>query len=252
MNLCINAKDAMEDAGKLRIKAENVLFDENSVRMDINAKIGPYVCITVQDTGTGIPPSIMDRIFEPFFTTKKPGVGTGLGLPTSLGIVKSHGGFFQVESEVGQGATFKVYLPAIQSAEGLETAPSDEGLSRGQGEMILIVDDEEPIRQVTKAILEENGYSTIDAKNGSEAITVFQQHKGIELVLIDMMMPVMDGQTCIRALREIDPGVKIVGVSGLIRNEKRMNTKIAANAFITKPYTAEQLLKTIKQVITGT
>ena len=137
------------------------------------AKVGPYIVITVSDTGTGIPPEIMDRIFEPFFTTKEHGKGTGLGLSTSLGIVKSHGGFINVYSEVGKGTAFKVYLPAITTTETLKAEEQQLELPAGHGESILVVDDEDQIREITKSILETHGYKVITANDGKEAIALY-------------------------------------------------------------------------------
>jgi two-component system cell cycle sensor histidine kinase/response regulator CckA len=141
--------------------------------MNIDAKAGPYVAITVSDTGTGIPPKIMDRIFEPFFTTKEPGKGTGLGLSTAFGIVRSHGGFMHVYSEVGRGTRFRVYLPAIETAEVKKEEESGGELPSGNGEMILVVDDEASIREVTRATLEAYGYRVITTNDGAEAIALF-------------------------------------------------------------------------------
>ncbi|MDL5504005.1 MAG: response regulator, partial [Candidatus Methanoperedens sp.] len=207
--------------------------------------------INISDTGTGIPPEIMDRIFDPFFTTKEQGKGTGLGLSTVLTIVKSHGGFIDVQSEVGRGTSFKVYLPAIAAVQTRDgDAPAPEFQS-GHGESILIVDDEASILDVTTATLEQNGYRVLTAGDGVEAISLFVQNwEEIKAVLMDMMMPVMDGPACIHALRKINPEVKIIGVSGLTEKSKLEKTaNIRVQAFLTKPYTVDMLLKTIREVI---
>jgi CheY-like chemotaxis protein len=250
MNLCVNARDVMPDGGILRISAENLLIDEDYAHINIDAKVGPYIIITVTDTGIGIPPHILDRIFEPFFTTKEPGKGTGLGLSTALGIVKSHGGFITVYSEVGKGTAFKVYLPAITTTETLKAQKRQHELPVGHGESILVVDDEDQIREMTKKTLETHGYRAITANDGKEAISLYKQNKEeIKLVLMDMMMPVMDGSVSIRELRKANPEVKIIAVSGLTEKDKIEKVDdIQVNAFLAKPYTTEKLLNTIHEV----
>ncbi|UKO98806.1 hybrid sensor histidine kinase/response regulator [Nostoc sp. UHCC 0870] len=248
MNLCVNARDAMPNGGMLHIVAENFLIDENYTRMNLDAKIGPYVVVTVTDTGTGISSEILDRIFEPFFTTKEISKGTGLGLSTVLGIIKSHGGFINVNTEAGKGTQFKVYLPAQEAKETIEVA--DLKLPPGNGELILVVDDEAAIRDITKTSLESHNYKAITANDGIEAIALYVEYQeDISLVLTDMIMPSMDGLTTIRTLQKINPQVKIIAVSGLVTNDKvsaANNTGI--QAFLSKPYTTNQLLQTISTV----
>jgi hypothetical protein len=242
----------MPNGGKLSIYAENLLIDENYAKMNIEAKVGPYILITVSDTGTGIPPGIIDRIFEPFFTTKEPGKGTGLGLSTAFGIVKDHGGFIHVYSEVGKGTRFRIYLPAHETSETQKAGDKQrEELPLGHGELILVVDDEASIREITRSTLETYGYKVITANDGVEALALYAlKREEIRVVLMDMVMPIMDGTASIRALRKIDPQVKIVAASGL--ND---NSRIAAvdskdiDIFLSKPYTSETLLKTIHEVI---
>ncbi|PMB22958.1 hybrid sensor histidine kinase/response regulator [Fischerella thermalis CCMEE 5319] len=251
MNLCVNARDAMPNGGTLTICAENFLVDENYARMHLDAKVGAYVAITVADTGVGIAPEIIDRIFEPFYTTKEFGKGTGLGLSTVLGIVKSHGGFVSVYSEIGKGSQFKVFLPAQQTPESLEE-PEKE-LPTGNGELILVVDDEDSIRDITKTSLETHNYKAITASDGIEAIALYAEHRDeISVVLTDMLMPSMDGLTTIRTLKKINPNVKIIAVSGLASTEKvNAAADIGVKAFLSKPYTAKQLLQTIGVVKSG-
>jgi PAS domain S-box-containing protein len=249
MNFCVNARDAMPDGGILRILAENLLIDEDYAHINIDAKVGPYIIITVSDTGTGIPPGILDRIFEPFFTTKEHGKGTGLGLSTALGIVKSHGGFITVYTEVGKGTAFKVYLPAITTNETLKAQEHQRELPGGHGELILVVDDEDQIREMTKKTLETHGYRVITANDGKAAIELYTKNRDdIKLVLMDMMMPVMDGSVSIRELRKAYPEVKIIAVSGLTQKDKIAEVEIQVQAFLAKPYTAEKLLNTIHEV----
>lgn len=248
MNLCVNARDAMPNGGTLKISAENFLVDENYARMHIDAKVGAYVVITVHDTGIGIRPEISDRIFEPFFTTKELGKGTGLGLSTVLGIVKSHGGFINVYSEEGRGSQFKVYLPAQDATEIIEE--QEIGLPQGNSELILVVDDEPAIRDITKTSLESHNYRAITACDGIEAIALYVEHRDeICLVLTDMVMPTMDGFTTIRTLQKINPDVKIIAVSGLAASDKvNAAYDMGIKAFLSKPFTANQLLQTINTV----
>ncbi|HEY9833658.1 MAG TPA: response regulator [Stenomitos sp.] len=249
MNLCVNARDALPDGGTLSISAQNLFLDEQSARMNIEAKAGSYIVITISDTGTGIPSEILDRIFEPFFTTKEVGKGTGLGLSTVIGIVKSHGGFVNVVSKLGQGTKFEVYLPALQETSIPTTEDSD--MPRGHGELILVVDDEAAIRQITQTSLETYSYKVLTASDGIEALAVYAQHKeNINVVLIDMMMPVMDGPTTIRTLRRMNPEGKIVAVTGLVSDDKLAQARhLGVHTFLYKPYTAKELLKTLDAVL---
>ncbi len=249
MNLCVNARDAMPDGGILSISAKNLFLDEHYARMNIDAKVGPYIFISVSDTGMGIPTEILDRIFEPFFTTKEVGKGTGLGLSTVMGIVKSHGGLINVSSKLGKGTKFEVYLPALNETQ---TPPvEDLELPLGQGELILVVDDEPAIRQITRTSLETHAYRVLTASDGIEAVALYAQHKAeISLVLIDMMMPNMDGSTTIRTLRKMEPQVKVVAVSGLVANDKLAQVAtLGVKTFLSKPYTTQELLNTISGVL---
>ena len=249
MNLVVNARDAMPDGGTLSICAENLFIDENYARMNLNASVGSYSVITVSDTGTGIPPEILERIFEPFFTTKEVGKGTGLGLSTVRGIIKSHGGFVNVESSVGQGTQFKVYLPAV---EGIQKQQAEDlELPEGHEELILVVDDEAAIREITKTSFLNYNYKVLVANDGIEALALYAQHKAeISVVLMDMMMPNMDGPTTIRMLQKMNPQIKIVAVSGLASNEKIAEAAgVGVKAFLSKPYSAQELLKTLSVVL---
>ncbi|MBD1920102.1 response regulator [Microcoleus sp. FACHB-831] len=250
MNLCVNARDAMPVGGTISICAENLIVDQNYARMNIEAKVGAYIVLTVSDTGTGMPKDILDRIFEPFFTTKEIGKGTGLGLSTVLGIVKSHGGFIKVTSDVGRGTQFKVYLPAVEATE--TQYREDLELPKGNGELVLVVDDEVAICEVTKTSLETYGYRVLTASDGIEAIATYAQKKSdISVVLLDMMMPSMDGATTIRTLQKINPYVKIIAISGITANEKiAKNAGSTVKTFLSKPYTSKKLLKTINLVLT--
>jgi PAS domain S-box-containing protein len=248
MNLCVNARDAMPGGGTLTISTEEIFVDENYAQMHLDATVGNYVAITVSDTGVGIDPEIVDRIFEPFFTTKDLSKGTGLGLSTVMGIVKSYSGFINVNSEVGKGTKITVYLPAQGQREASERNEAE--LLGGEGELILIVDDEPSIRDITKTSLENSNYQAITASDGVEAIALYAQlQEKICIVLTDMVMPAMDGITTIRTLQKINPTVKIIAVSGLISHDKvNTATEIGVKAFLSKPFTAKQLLQTIGTV----
>jgi CheY-like chemotaxis protein len=228
---------------------ENISIDESYARMTLEAHPGPYILITITDTGTGIAPELLERIFDPFFTTKEVGKGTGLGLSTVLGIVKSHGGFIQVTSEIGKGTQFKVYLPAIEQPE--DQPADDSVLPLGQNELILIVEDETSIQQVTKISLETSRYRTLLASDGIEAVALFAEHGNeIDLILIDMMMASMDGLATMQTLQRMNPDVKMIAMSGLVtENLVSSMMKAGAQAFLPKPFTTQELLVTLNQVL---
>ncbi|HAX75689.1 MAG TPA: histidine kinase [Cyanobacteria bacterium UBA11372] len=250
MNLLVNARDAMPNGGSLTISAENRYLDENYAAMNLEAGEGYYVMITISDTGSGIPPELLERIFDPFFTTKEVGKGTGLGLATVIGIVKNHGGFVKVYSEMGNGTQFQVYLPA---SEGILSQPIiEEELPIGNGELILIVDDEPTIRQIAKTSLEKYNYRTLFASDGIEALSLYGKHqKEISVVLIDMMMPNLDGLTTIRAMQVMNPQVKAIATSGLASNSQ-LALAVNVKKFLLKPYTLKDLLNALHEVISTT
>ncbi|MEH2408838.1 hybrid sensor histidine kinase/response regulator [Nostoc sp.] len=249
MNLCVNARDAMANGGSLSISGENLLIDQNYARRNLEAKEGSYTVITVSDTGVGIPKEILDRIFEPFFTTKDVGQGTGLGLSTVLGIIKSHGGFVNVYSERGSGTSFKVYLPAVG---GMETfSPEDLPPQTGNGELILVVDDETAIQEITRTSLETHNYKTLIASDGIEAIALYAKNMDkISVVLMDIMLPSLDGLTAIRTLQKINPQVRIIASSGLMSDNKLSAVAaIGVNTFLSKPYTVNELLLSLQKIL---
>jgi len=249
LNLCVNARDAMPNGGTLTIKTENCVADEHYVAMNHQAKLGSYVAISVTDVGMGIPGDIIDSIFEPFFTTKEVGKGTGLGLSSVKAIVKNHGGFINVYSEIGRGSTFKVYLPAQAAAgEAPVERNADDPLPRGAGETVLVVDDETSILSITSETLQAFGYNVLTASNGAEAVALYAQKKDtISSILTDLSMPVMDGRATIYALLKINPKAKIIAMSGMDENESVAKASVAGiKHFISKPYTAATLLKTLR------
>jgi len=251
MNLCVNARDAMPNGGALTIEAENQTLDEIYAGMLKGASPGKYVVITITDTGHGIPPEIIDRIFDPFFTTKEPGHGTGLGLATVQGIVTGHDGFITVENQPGLGTKFKIYLPAHEAASRKEVEERQGEIPLGNGEMILVIDDEAAIREMTRTTLERFGYRALTADNGATALGIFASHKEeIGVVITDMMMPVMDGPVTIRALQKLNPQVRIIASSGLTESIEAADLdRLGVKTFLTKPYDAKTLLKTVAQAL---
>ena len=227
------------------------MLDEHYAKMNVDAKPGPYMTISVSDTGTGIKPELLEKIFEPFFTTKEPGKGTGLGLSTVYSIAKSHNGFVRTWSEVGKGTTFTLYVPAQTSSQHPETTPQPSLETPGSGETILVVDDEPAVRDISKVTLESHGYQVLLASDGTEAIALYTRNRdNIAVVVLDMMMPFMDGVRTIRALRKIKPSVKIIVASGHdqtgVLGERN---GLTVEAYLLKPYTAEKMLKTLASVL---
>ncbi|HKI35705.1 MAG TPA: PAS domain S-box protein [Gemmataceae bacterium] len=251
MNLCVNAGDAMPRGGNLRVAAANEGLDGSAARKNPDARAGAYVVVTVTDTGLGMSPEILEKIFDPFFTTKEQGKGTGLGLSTALGIVKGHGGFLNVVSEVGKGTRFAVYLPAVGAAETRPEAAEHRTPEAGHEEVILLVDDEANILLVTRAMLESHGYHVLSASGGAEAVEVFRQHNGeIRAVILDMVMPEMDGPSTLQALRQLDPGVRVIACSGLPPlGRAAPDVRVGARAFLPKPFSREQLLRAVALVL---
>jgi PAS domain S-box-containing protein len=249
MNLCVNARDAMPDGGTLSISAENVRLDAAFAKSNLDAQPGDFVVIQVTDTGMGIPPDIRSKIFEPFFTTKIAGQGSGLGLATVLGIVKSHNGFIDFESELGRGTSFKIYLPAVKNKVAPEREREAKELPRGQGETILIVDDEAEILQMTSETLMAYGYQTLMANGGDAAVEQCRQ-SAIDLAIVDMMMPRIDGLATIQELKKLRPALKIITTSGLADSRKlAAATALGASAFLDKPCPPGKMIQTIATVL---
>ena len=248
LNLYVNARDAMPNGGSISAALENQLLDGTAAGNHPDAKPGHYVVIRVTDTGTGMPPDVTSRIFDPFFTTKEVGKGTGLGLSTSLGIVKGYGGFMSVYSEPGRGTTFKVYLPALlDETTKQETEKALEKLPRGEGELILVVDDEEAVRSTVQRTLERFGYRARTAANGAEAVSLYAAlAQEVAVVITDMSMPVMDGPATAVALRALNPQVVVIGSSGLdASGQAAQPSGGGMQYFMSKPYSTENMLKTL-------
>ncbi len=251
LNLAINARDAMPDGGSLMITAENLDIDEYDAAIHADAKPGRYVAISVADTGTGIPAKIIDKIFDPFFTTKEVGKGTGLGLSTVIGIAKSHGGFVKVYSEPGKGSTFKVYLPANPDAAPQARQNEPAALPLGNGEWILIADDEPAVRKVTETMLKRNGYNVICATDGVDALAIYAQRTHqISIVLTDVMMPLLDGAKLTRALKRINKDVAIIAATGQTDDCRQSELKqLGVKAILLKPYRTAKLLAALREAI---
>ncbi len=250
MNLCVNARDAMPAGGSLTIAARNLTIEAGGPAVPESLKPGPHVEIAVIDTGVGMTPEVMARVFEPFFTTKELGKGSGLGLATTVGIVRSHGGQVSVASELGRGSVFRVLLPARpdsrELAEGVRAEPV-----RGFGELVLVVDDETSVRDASRRVLEGGGYRVLTARNGEEALSCALEHGGaLRLVLTDVMMPVMDGVALARALRTLDPSIAVVASSGLDQEEKRQELEAAGVcAVLAKPCARAELLTAVRRAL---
>lgn len=251
LNLCVNARDAMPEGGTITLEAENTVVDEHYASMNPDAVPGSYVILSVSDSGSGIPPEVMNRIFDPFFTTKEQGKGTGLGLSTVVGIVKSHRGFMTVKSNVGEGTTFHIAIPVATDGGTGEAVARPATLPTGNGEIILIVDDEPSIREAASRTLEANGYRVYAAEDGTDALALyFQRRSEIDLVLTDIQMDLMDGVGLTRALKRIEPDVKVIASSGHAAPEKRDALKqLGVCSFLDKPYTADRLLIALHDAI---
>lgn len=251
MNLCVNARDAMPSGGTLTLAAENIQLQTNLPLAQPEAKPGKYVCLTVADTGEGIPTHVREHIFDPFFTTKEPGRGTGLGLATALRIVTAHSGFIEVQSEAGKGAQFKVYLPTTLTSEAVNVETEALALPVGHGELILVVEDEAAIREVTRETLETYGYRVITASEGTEAVALYAQHlSDVKAIVMDMVVPALNGRALIRALRKLKADCIIIGTSGLMVSDQDADPTLGeVTQFLSKPFTAEKLLKTLAAVL---
>lgn len=252
LNLSVNARDAMPEGGTLSLEAANITITEEDARRNLEAAVGNYVRISVRDTGVGIPPDVVDNIFEPFFTTKDIGKGTGLGLSTVYSIVKSHGGFVSVHSEVGAGTVFHLYLPQTEKERAPVVADSEEKGHEGQGELILLVDDEPNLRAAIADMLTDARYRVVTAINGNDALqTLTGQTQTVAAVITDISMPEMDGRALIRALRARNVSIPILATSG--RADHQVEEVMAAGAthFVAKPFAPEALLVLLRQVLDG-
>ncbi len=247
LNLCVNARDAMPGGGQLELAARNFELGPAERARFPELNPGPYVEISVRDTGCGIDSALVDRIFEPFFTTKELGRGTGLGLSTVLGIVKSHDGTVRVESEIGRGSRFCVLLPAAPTDSVAVPDASPAACRRGRNELVLVVDDEESIRSVLRRVLEHHGYRTLCAANGQEGLAAYVAHRGqVNLVLTDLMMPAMGGISLIRSIRALDPALPLIATTGLDDRERMAElAELGINDVLAKPFDPRDALDLI-------
>jgi CheY-like chemotaxis protein len=250
MNLAVNARDAMPDGGKLTLETKNVALDDEYCRNHAESKPGEYVLLTVSDTGHGMDKATIDHIFEPFYTTKELGRGTGLGLAMVYGIVKQHGGYITCYSEVEHGTTFNVYLPAIESQ--VEPDVYKTGVMPAFGtETILLVDDEEFVRDLGARILSQAGYNVLTATNGKDALDLLEKEgTQVSLVILDLIMPEMGGKECLKELRKIDPQRKVLIASGLIADPStKESVEKGAQGFVSKPFRMKELLRQVRKVL---
>jgi hypothetical protein len=242
----------MPSGGSLHILARNFIVNDSFASKTPGARVGPHLLLQVVDTGTGIPREIINKIFDPFFSTKEVGQGTGLGLSTVVGIVKSHGGFINVESESGRGTTFKVFIPASETDGEAVAEPEEEPSSpAGNDEMILLVDDEPNIRSMAEFILRQAGYQVLLAADGTQAIARYAEHRDeIKVVITDAVMPFLDGVALTRALRVLEPKIKVIGTSGNSDDQRAVELRDAGiQAFLTKPYDRYTFLTTLHRVL---
>ncbi|MFH1739058.1 MAG: PAS domain S-box protein [bacterium] len=251
MNLAVNARDAMPNGGKLSFETANVMLKDDYVARRPLVSPGPYIMLAVSDTGVGIDQKTQERIFEPFFTTKEKGKGTGLGLSTVYGIVKQSGGFIWVYSEPGQGTTFKIYLPWVE--ESLSEARGEEspGTFVAGSETILLVEDDEALRELAREFLESAGYDVLEARSGSDAVELARKHEGlIHLLLTDVVLPGASGPELSKNLAITRPGMKVLYVSGYTDNEiVHRGVPDSQVAFLQKPYGKEELLSKIRKIL---
>ena len=250
MNLCVNARDAMPQGGYLRIETCNVDLDENYCRRHVYAKPGSYVRLSVSDTGTGMDSATIERIFEPFFTTKEVGKGTGLGLATALGVVNQHGGSIEVESEVGKGTAFHVYLPVSQGAAEAQVV-SPEAPVVGGTETILVADDHDGVRDTTREILEQLGYRVILARDGEEAVKEFEANsRDISLVLLDVIMPRMPGPDAYAKICQTRPDLPAIFTSGYTDEAAALAPLLSRGALLLqKPYGPKVLGGKVRELL---
>ncbi len=251
LNLCVNARDAMPQGGRLTATAENVQVDAAFARSHAGKRTGAHVRVQIVDTGTGIAPEHLEKIFDPFFTTKPVGQGTGLGLATVLGIVRSHDGILDVHSMVGQGTRFDLYFPAAVAPAAPATSDNDGRPLGGTNELILVVEDEENIRSILQRTLVNHGYRVLIASDGAEALGVFARHSAdVSLVITNVWMPVMDGAQTIRALRRLKPNLPIMTMSGLTTHREAFEREFGPGLrLLGKPFQAEHALRLVRDTL---
>ncbi|HEY7652365.1 MAG TPA: ATP-binding protein [Methylomirabilota bacterium] len=251
MNLAVNARDAMPRGGHLIVETENVDLDAEYVRRHMGARPGPHVMLSVSDSGLGIPREILPHIFEPFFTTKEQGRGTGLGLATVYGIVKQSGGYIEVDSEPDRGTTFRIYLPRVDAASPALERSSRPPAAAGGTETILLVEDEEGVRELARDILRASGYAVIEARNGPEALLLSERHQGpLDLLLTDVVMPRMSGRELAERLAPLRPSMSVLYMSGYTDDAIIRHGVLGADtAFLQKPFTPATLVQRVRETL---
>ncbi|HEV8233440.1 MAG TPA: ATP-binding protein, partial [Gemmatimonadaceae bacterium] len=252
VNLVVNARDAMARGGRISIETSNVMLGEGYGPMHANALPGPYVLLSVSDTGKGMDKATQAHIFEPFFTTKPVGQGTGLGLSTVYGIVKQSGGYVWVYSEIDRGTTFKIYLPSVSSAPNVAEAEREAAPEPPGGpERILLVEDEPNVRRIARRILERNGYTVLEASNGVEALRMMEhRQEPIALVLTDLVMPEMGGRELASRLRIVSPTSRVLFMSGYTEDAVlRQSVMEPGSIFLDKPFTFDTLIRKVREAL---
>ncbi len=251
LNLAVNARDSMPGGGRLVLETKNVVLDEDYCRMHVHVSPGPHVCLAVSDTGYGMDEETVERIFEPFFTTKAPGEGTGLGLAMVFGIIKAHRGHVTCESEPGVGTTFKLYFPVSVETVEEDGQQEDSRLQTPGTETILVVDDEDRIRELARRILAQAGYTILEARNGREALEIYnKQRSDIALVILDLIMPHMGGPQCLEELLKLNPGIKVIISSGFAaQNQMKDLLATQARGVVKKPFQLSEFLRTVRRVL---
>ncbi len=259
VNLAVNARDAMQEGGRLTVRTLNVPAGDKAAANRKGMPAADYVLVEVGDTGTGIPPDIIDKVFEPFFSTKEVGKGTGLGLSTVYGIVKQTGGFVYIDSEVGKGTTFSIFLPRHVPEAGASDASTEEAPAAAPARpadltgvgTILLVEDEDGLRSLNARGLKSRGYTVLEAANGVDALTALEARDGeVDLVVSDVVMPEMDGPTMLREMRSRNPHLRIIFVSGYAEDAfARSLPEGQQFAFLPKPFTLSQLVATVKETL---
>jgi signal transduction histidine kinase len=251
LNLAVNARDAMPQGGKLTIETANVELDETYTRTHATAKPGRYVMLAVSDTGCGMTPDVMNRVFEPFFTTKGPGKGTGLGLATVYGIVQQSGGHIGLYSEPDHGTTFKVYLPLTETAVKSGDLRMETPVLLTGKETILLVEDDESVRLLSRSVLEMSGYTVLEAKGGRDALRICEQHSGpIQMIVTDVVMPEMGGRVLVERIVVLRPGIKVLYMSGYADDTViRHGVLEEGTAFLQKPFTPAGLSSKVREVL---
>jgi CheY-like chemotaxis protein len=252
MNLCVNARDAMPNGGKLTVKTENLSINAEAARERPALLPADYAVLIVSDTGAGMTKEVQGHIFEPFYTTKGLEKGTGLGLSTVYGIVKQSGGYIWVESEPGRGSSFTIYLPAVE-APLTTTAANEATVAEGQGEIVLLVEDEEALREAISTYLNLHGYTVLDAGDAQQALQIESEHgKSIHVLLTDMILPGVNGAELAQELAKKHPNMSIIYMSGYTDRVMDCTIESSTVGYLQKPFPLESLLQKLREMIAAT